>query len=110
MEQEQRDFRGILFKPVTGTVLAVVSGLSFYLLCMMLSLVGPAGSRVDHAGKNEDTFLLVLAVTLILAAAATWSKLGCRKQYGGSLPWFSLGLVAVCILTFLVLVSGGFKI
>jgi hypothetical protein len=77
---------------------------------MILPLVGPAGSRVEHAGKNKAVFILALLVTLALAAASTFSKLGCRKNEGGPLPWFSLGLSAVCILTFIVLLAGGFAI
>ena len=101
---------GIISKPVTGTVLAVASGLSFFLLCMTLPLVGPAGSRVDHAGKNQAAFLLVLLVTFTLAALASWSKMARRKADGGPLPWFSFGLCAVCIATLVILLSGGFAI
>jgi hypothetical protein len=107
---EQDNSKQLFFRPVTGSVLAVVAGLSFFVLCMILPLVGPAGSRVEHAGQNRAAFTAVLLVTLALAAASTWSKLGCRKQFGGTLPWFSLGLVAVCVLTFFVLVAGGFRI
>ena len=101
---------GILFRPLTGTILAVASGLSFFFLCMILPLVGPAGSRVEHADKNQTAFIFVLLLTFALAAASTRSKLGCRKNEGGPLPWFSIGLCTVCILTFFVLVVGGFKI
>lgn len=100
----------LLFHPLAGNILAVAAGLSFFFLCMILPLVGPAGSRVEHAGKNKAAFIFVLLVTLILAAASTYSKLGCRKIHGGGLPWFSLGLGAVCIITLIVLQMGGFAI
>jgi hypothetical protein len=100
----------IIFKPRTGTILAVSSGLIFFFLCMILPLVGPAGSRVEHAGQNQSVFLLVLVATFALAATAAYSKLGRRKRDGGSLPWFSFGLCAVCILTLLVLLVNGFAI
>lgn len=100
----------ILFRPLTGTILAVASGLSFFFLCMILPLVGPAGSRVEHADQNEAAFVSILVLTLVLAAASTYSKLGCRKNHEAMLPWFSLGLSAVCILTFIVLLLGGFAI
>ncbi len=100
----------IMFRPRTGTILAVASGLMFFFLCMILPLVGPAGSRVEHAGQNQAVFLLVLFSTFALAAAATYSKLGRRKVDGGSLPWFSFGLCAVCMITLFVLLVGGFKI
>lgn len=110
MEKEQREIRTFLFMPLTGNVLAVISGLSFYLLCMMLSLVGPAGSSVEHADRNRYAFAAVLLVTLLLSALAVVSKLGCRSRRGGALPWFSLGLCVVCILSFIVLFAGGFAL
>lgn len=102
--------KDLIFHPKTGTALALASGLSFFSLCMVLPLVGPAGSRVEHAGKNQVAFLLVLLVTFALAGLATWSKLGRRKVDGGPLPWFSFGLCAVCVATLVVLLSGGFAI
>jgi hypothetical protein len=107
---ETHSDQGIMFRPITGTILAVAAGLSFFFLCMILPLVGPAGSKVEHAGRNEAAFISALFVTLALAAAAAYSKLGRSKSDGGPLPWFSLGLSAVCILTFIVLLLGGFAI
>ena len=100
----------LLFKPIIGTTLAVCAGLSFFFLCMILPLVGPAGSKVEHAAKNKEAFSSVLLVTFALAATATWSKLGRRKSDGAPLPIFSLGLCVVCILSFIVLMMGGFAI
>lgn len=111
MDDKKRTSVGsVAFKPLAGTILAAASGLSFFFLCMILPLVGPAGSRVAHAAQNRNAFLAVLLATFALAAAATWSKLGRRRNEGGSLPWFSLGLCGICLLTFLVLVTGGFAI
>ena len=107
---ETHSDNGILFRPLTGTILAVASGLSFFFLCMILPLVGPAGSRVEHAGQNKAVFILVLLLTFALAVASTLSKLGRRKTHEGAMPWFSLGLSAVCILTLIVLLMGGFAI
>lgn len=110
MEQNQKDKMNLIFKPAAGTTLAVVSGLSFFFLCMILPLVGPAGSRVDHAGQNQAVFLLVLAVTFILSALAAYSKMGRRKVDASPRPWFSFGLCGICILTLVVLLAGGFAI
>jgi succinate dehydrogenase hydrophobic anchor subunit len=99
-----------IFKPVTGTALAVLSGLSFFFLAMSLPLVGPAGSRVPHAGQNKATFLTVLLITFALAVAATHSKMGCRRIRGGALPWFSLGMCCACLLTLFILLFNGFSI
>jgi hypothetical protein len=84
--------------------------LSFFFLCMILPLVGPAGSRVDHAAQNKAVFLLVLLVTFSLAGLSTYSKLGRRKIDGSALPKFSFVLCGVCILTLLVLLVDGFSI
>jgi small-conductance mechanosensitive channel len=110
MEQKLKNKNDLLFRPGTGTALAVAAGLSFFFLCMILPLVGPAGSRVDHAAQNMMAFLFVLLITFGLAAFAAYSKLGRRKVDGSPLPWFSFGLCGVCVLTLLVLVSGGFAI
>ncbi len=108
--EENHSIDGLLFRPLTGTILAVASGLSFFFLCMILPLVGPAGSKVDHAAQNKAAFLGVLMVTFLLAALASYSKIVRRKVDGGSLPHYSLGLCAICILTFFVLLVNGFAI
>jgi len=111
MEKEENySNNGVLFRPLTGTILAVASGLSFFFLCMILPLVGPAGSRVEHAGKNRAAFLTVLLITFLLGALASYSKIMRRKSDGGSLPYYSLGLCVVCILTLFVLLANGFAI
>ncbi len=111
MDNENNDsVGGILFRPITGSILAVSAGLSFFFLCMILPLVGPAGSKVEHALKNKVAFLGVLLVTLLLAALASYSKLMQRKVVDGSLPHYSLGLCVVCILTLCILLMNGFSI
>ncbi len=109
-KEENYSNDGILFRPLTGTILAVASGLSFFFLCMILPLVGPAGSRVEHAGKNKAAFLVVLLITFLLGALASYSKMIRRKSDGTPLPYYSLGLCVVCILTFFVLLANGFAI
>ncbi len=110
MDEKVKNEDNVLFKPATGTGLAVASGLSFFFLCMILPIVGPAGSRVEHAAQNKAAFLSVLLVTFVLAALAAYSKLGRRKVDGSPLPVLSFGLCGVCILTLLVLLSGGLAI
>ncbi len=92
----------ILQKPATGSVLTVMSGLSFFFTCMLLPLVGPAGSRAPDAGKNQIAFLSVLGVTFLLAVLATWLKMARRKEDQSPLPVWSLGLCAVCVLLFIL--------
>ncbi|WP_372795500.1 hypothetical protein [Pontiella sp.] len=110
MEQEQKYENDFLYKPAVGTALAVTAGLSFFFLCMILPLVGPAGSRVEHAGQNKVVFLLVLVVTFLLSALSVFSKMGRRKIDHSPLPGFSIGLSAVCILTLIILLFDGFAI
>lgn len=107
---DENKLNEVLFKPAMGTGLAVASGLSFFFLCMILPLVGPAGSRQDHAAQNETAFLTVLLITVSLAGLAAYSKLGTRKVAGGPLPWSTLALCAVCVLTFVLVLFNAFAI
>lgn len=109
-KEEQHPITNALSKPQVGTTLAVASGLSFFFLCMILSMVGPNGSKVAHAAKNKAAFLGVLMATFLLAATAAYSKVARRKTDGGTLPYWSMGLCVVCILTLLVLLVNGFAI
>lgn len=109
-KEEIQPTEKILSRPLVGNILAVASGLSFFFLCMILPLVGQAGSKVDHAVKNKAAFFGVLAATFLLAALASYTKLELRKINGTPLPLYSLGLCAVCILTLLVLLANGFAI
>ncbi|MDF7808562.1 hypothetical protein P4E94_14015 [Pontiellaceae bacterium B12219] len=107
---EQQNENDVIFRPATGTALAVASGISFFFLCMILPLVGPSGSRVEHAGQNKVVFLLVLLVTFVLAALAVFSKMGRRKVDDSPLPFFSFSLCGICLLTLVILLFDGFAI
>lgn len=96
----------IFEKTAAGTVLAVASGLSFFFTCMLLPLVGPAGSRAPDAGKNQIAFLMVLGLTFLLSALATWSKLLRRQKDQSPLPFLSLGLCAACMILFVLQLTG----
>ncbi len=95
-----------LQNPLTGNVLTVMSGLSFFFTCMLLPLVGPAGSRAPDAGKNQIAFLGVVGLTFLLAALATGLKMARRKEDQSPLPIWSLGLCAVCVLLFILQLTG----
>lgn len=97
-------------KPCTGTIFAVAAGISFYFLCMILPLVGQAGSRTSYAVINKLAFLGILILTLALAGLASYIKLKQQKEWGGSRPYFSLGISAICLLSFIVLLANGFSI
>ncbi len=95
----------IVQKAWVETALSIAAGLSFYILCMILPLVGPAGSRVAHAAKNRATFLAVLAVTLILSVSTVYVRLQRRRTAGGSLPVFGMVLSGLSLLLLLGVLS-----
>lgn len=92
--------------PVLGTALTVLAGISFQITCMLLPLVGPAGAVTPHAGKNYVTFLTALLVSLMLALAATTSKMARREVDGSPLPLFSIALSSLSALLLLAFLLG----
>jgi uncharacterized membrane protein YidH (DUF202 family) len=100
------DIQNLFKKPMTGSVLTVASGLSFFFTCMLLPLVGRAGASVPYAGKNQAAFLSVVTLTLLLGALAAWSKLLRRADDKSPLPIWSLGLCGICIVLFVLQVTG----
>jgi uncharacterized membrane protein YidH (DUF202 family) len=95
-----------LQKPAVGSVLTVASGISFFFTCMLLPLVGRAGSSVPYADTNRLAFLAVLGLTFMLAALATWSKMLRRSEDQSPMPYWSLGLCVVCTALFILLMTG----
>lgn len=100
------NIKAFLQKPNTGSVLTVAAGLSFFFTCMLLPLVGRAGASVPYAGKNQVSFLSVLGFTLLLSGLATGSKMSRRQEDQGPLPFWSIGLCAVCVLLFVLQITG----
>ncbi len=100
------EFKKFIQKPAVGSVLTVAAGVSFFFNCMLLPLVGRAGSSVPYADKNRLAFLGVLGLTFMLAALAAWSKLMRRSGDQSPLPYWSLGLCAVCTVLFILLMTG----
>ena len=114
---EKRSERVIPFMalPMAGNVLTILSGLSFLFLCTILPLVGPAAvhgsgspgaGAVPHLKQNYIAFSATLAVSLLLAVAAVYSKSERRKIDGSPLPWFSIALVAVLVFILIAFVFG----
>ena len=91
--------------PLTGFALTILMGLSFFLLCMILPLVGPAGSQVEHALMNEIIFIRWLFITFLLSALAFTSKLMLYKTENTSKPIISLIIMLICILIFVLFLS-----
>ena len=92
--------------PLVGTLLTVLSGLSFLVVCMILPLVGRAGASVSFARQNFFTFLGIVLLSLGLAALAIISKLERRKIDGSPLPYLSIILGAICIVLLVALLTG----
>jgi len=100
------EFKTLLQKPAAGSALAVAAGVFFFFNCMLLPLVGRAGSSSPDADKNRLAFLAVLGLTFLLAALATWSKMARRSDDKSPLPYWSLGLCGICVLIFVLLMTG----
>lgn len=100
------ELKKFMQKPVTGSVLTVASGISFFFTCMCLPLVGRAGSSVPYADTNQLAFLGVLGITFMLAALATWAKMLRRSGDKSPLPIWSLALCAICTIIFVLQVTG----
>src|SRR6056297_2379896 len=89
-------------KPLTGSVLTVAAGLSFFFTCMLLPLVGRAGSSVPYADKNQWSFLSAVGLTLTLGVLATAAKMMRRSKDESPLPLWSIGLCVVCVALFIL--------
>ena len=100
------EFKTLLRKPAAGGALAVAAGVFFFFNCVLLPLVGRAGSSAPHADKNRLAFLAVLVLTFTLAALATWSKLLRRSEDKSPLPYWSLTLCGICVALFVLLMTG----
>jgi hypothetical protein len=109
----------LLARPPIGNALTLLSGLSFFFLCMILPIVGPAavhGSGSPGAGpalqlhQNYMAFTATLLVSLLIAGLAVYSKLERRKIDGSPLPFYSVGLLVVLVLMAIAFATGLFAI
>ena len=101
-----KEAQSIFINPVLGSVLSVMAGLLFFFTCMLLPLVGRAGSSAPTSGKNQIAFLGVLGITFLLSALATGLKMIRRAEDQSPLPIWSMGLCAVCLVLFILQLSG----
>lgn len=97
-------------RPEVGSALTVLSGLSFLFVCMILPLVGKAGSVTVHARENYVAFAATLAASLVLAVLATLSKLQRRKLDQSPWPVFSVVLTGLTGLLLVALLLGLLRI
>ncbi len=112
-------FRQSLAASSTGQWLSILFGLLFLFQCMLLPLVGKAamgGSGSPGAGPestvrtNELFFVVMLLVTLVVGAAAFYSKWLRRKADGSPFPKVTAGLLGLAVMMLLAFVGGLFKI
>ena len=88
-----------------GMVCSILAGLFFFYLCMLLPLVGPAGSRQAHAAQNQTLFMSILGVTFLLSVSAGLLQRRSRQvdQEGGipGMLIFSIviALIGICCLS-----------
>lgn len=98
------------YRRSVGATLSILAGLAFFLLCMLLPLVGPAGSKVEHASENEMIFLSWLGITLLLSVASVLSRWERVRKENEPRPIYSLLLCITCIITLIIKLTGGFSI
>ena len=70
-----------------GNLCTAGAGVFFYIVCMLLPLVGPSGGQTEHYRANFLTFLSVTLVALGFSVAALKFKLAQRKRDQGPFPF-----------------------
>ncbi|HMO05168.1 MAG TPA: hypothetical protein PKC67_13855 [Kiritimatiellia bacterium] len=107
--KQQKEDRGVVNQEF-GSILTILSGLSFLVTCMILPLVGKAGAKVYHYPKNYTAFLVAVLVTIGLSGMATKLKLERSRLDGSPRPKFSMAILGVSLALLLALLTGLLKI
>ena len=107
---EAQDTTPFFARSYVGTTLTTASWVSFLFVCMVLPIVGKAGTATMHAHQNYLAFLAALLVSLALALLATFSKMERRKIDRSPLPYFSLMMCGLCALLLAALFLGLLRI
>ena len=97
-------------KPSTGSLFTIFSSVSFFILCMLLPLVGPAGSKVAHSMENKMVFLIFLIMSIIFVLLTFISKNLQAKEAGVYIPKYLIILLILNILTLLIFLLDGFSL
>jgi len=105
----------LLARPIVGSIFTILSVVSFYIVCMILPIVGPAAAHGSGSPgattaaqyhQNFIAFLTVLMISLTLAVFALISKLGRRKIDQSPFPLYSAGLCVICVFLVFALFTG----
>lgn len=99
-----------LAQPEVGSLLTILSGLSFLVVCMILPLVGKAGVKTVHYQANWSAFAVALSVCTMFSVLAFRSKSIRSRIDGSPKPKLSALLVFFCGLLWIALLSGLLKI
>ena len=102
--------RAFFERPAVGTALTILSGLAFLFVCMILPIVAKAAKDTVHLRQNTLAFVSALALCLVLAGLATWSKMKRRAVDQSPLPVFSMVLCTLSLLLLLALSTGLLRI
>jgi len=105
-----KNLKKIFLEKKIGSILTILSFLSFFLMCMILPLVGPAGSSVKHSSTNKIIFFNVLLATVILSTTSYLLKKIQSKKFSFPEPIFSLFLMIFSISFLIIFLFGGFSI
>jgi len=106
--KKTNDFLSI---PWLGETFSWLGILAFFFLCMLLPLVGKAGSRTDHYWpQNYLTFLGVLLAAIACSALGHLSKTRRRADGDAAYPWRSAAITLFYVLWLVVFLAGGLKI
>ena len=103
-------YKNLSNNPVILNFITIMAGLAFFLLCMLLPLVGPAGSKVEHADYNNAIFTGWLIFTLILSSTSYYLRYQRYRFKNDIYPKYSLILTILCIIIFLINILEGFAI
>tara|TARA_B100001559_G_scaffold83854_1_gene69698 strand:+ start:88 stop:411 length:324 start_codon:yes stop_codon:yes gene_type:complete len=103
-------YKNLSNNPIILNFITIMAGLAFFLLCMLLPLVGPAGSKVEHADYNNAIFTGWLIFTLILSSTSYYFRYHIYRIKNDIFPKYSLILTILCIIIFLINILGGFSI
>ena len=97
-------------KPSVGSLFSILSSISFFVLCMLLPLIGPAGSKVEHNLENKMLFLFFLIISIIFVLTAFISKKLQLKDGGLHIPIYLIVLLILNILILLIFLLDGFSL